>query len=152
MAAPKTLRNDGDVEAFLSAVTDARRRDDAREVVAMMREITGEEPAMWGSSIVGFGTLRYRTKSGQEADWMVTGLSPRKQALTVYLMDGFDRRADLLDRLGPHTTGRSCLYLKRLDVVDHDVLRELIRSSFEQVRAWDAGAQSAQLTTRVEMG
>lgn len=134
MAAPKTQRNDNDVEAFLSAVPDVRRRDDARAVVSMMREITGEDPAMWGTSIIGFGALRYRTKSGQEADWMAVGLSPRKSALTLYLMDGFEDRRDLLDRLGPHTTGRSCLYLKRLDAVDHDVLRQLITESVEQVR------------------
>lgn len=142
MAAPKTQRNDGDVEAFLSSVADPRRREDAREVVAMMREVTGEEPAMWGTSIVGFGTFWYRPggrSTGQETEWMVTGLSPRKQALTVYLMDGFDHRADLLDRLGPHTTGRSCLYLKRLDAIDREALRELIRASYQQVRAWDAG-------------
>lgn len=134
MATLKTQRNDGDVDAFLAAVPDPRRREDARAVLAMMREITGEEPAMWGSSIVGFGSVRYRNTSGKDAEWPAIGLSPRKQALTLYLMDGFEDRRDLLDRLGAHTTGKSCLYVKRLDALDETVLRELISASVAQVR------------------
>jgi hypothetical protein len=142
MTGLKTQRTDADVDTFLSGVPDPRRREDARAVVAMMREITGEEPAMWGTSIVGFGTIRYRNSTGKEAEWPAIGLSPRKQALTLYLMDGFEDRRDLLGRLGAHTTGKACLYVKRLDALDEGVLRELISASVAQVRAPDeSGAE-----------
>ena len=100
-----------------------------------MQEVTGEEPVLWGTSIVGFGSVRLRYASGRELDWPVTGFSPRKTATTVYLMDGFEERSDLLARLGPHSTGRSCLYLKRLSEVDLAVLRELVAESVRHVAA-----------------
>jgi hypothetical protein len=118
------------VGAFIDAVDDDRRRDEARTVLALMRDVTGEEPVMWGPSIIGFGRVHYRYRSGREGDMPAASFSPRKRALTVYLAEGFDRRDDLLPRLGPHTTGRSCLYLKRLDAVDLDVLRALVESSY----------------------
>lgn len=129
MAAPKTRPTDADVGAFLDAIPDERRRDDAKTVCRLMREVTGEEPVLWGTSIVGFGSTRLRYASGRELDWPVTGFSPRKAATTVYLTDGFEERDDLLARLGPHSTGQSCLYLKRLSEIDLDVLRELIAES-----------------------
>jgi len=98
-----------------------------------MREVTGCEPKMWGPSIVGFGRYHYKYESGREGDWPLTGFSPRKQALTVYIMAGFRRYEELLDRLGKHKTGKSCLYLKRLEDVDLEVLRELVHESVEQV-------------------
>ena len=130
MAENKTKPTDADVDAFLEAVESDRRREDARRVLTIMREVTGEEPVMWGPSMIGFGTVHYRYATGREGDTFAAGLSPRKAALTVYLADGFDGREELLARLGPHTTGRACLYLKRLDGVDPDVLRELIESSY----------------------
>lgn len=130
MAENKTKPTDADVDAFIDAVPSDRRRDEARTVLALMREVTGEEPAMWGPSMVGFGSVHYRYDSGREGDMFAAGFSPRKTALTVYLAEGFDEREDLLDRLGPHTTGKSCLYLKRLDAVDLDVLRTLVEISY----------------------
>ena len=118
------------VEDFLARVPDGRRRDDARRLCAMMQQITGEPPAMWGSSIIGFGTYHYRYASGREGDAPLAGFSPRRQHLAIYLVGGFENRHHaLLARLGPHKTGKGCLYIKRLDDVDTDALRELIDRS-----------------------
>ncbi|WP_433223052.1 DUF1801 domain-containing protein [Dactylosporangium sp. CS-047395] len=130
---PKTTRTDASVTEFLAGVADPRRRADAEAVCALMREVTGLEPAMWGPSIVGFGQYHYRYATGREADWPAVGLSPRKQALTLYLSDGYERYAEQLQRLGPHSTGRACLYIKRLADVDVEVLRELIREGFQHI-------------------
>jgi hypothetical protein len=134
MAEPKTRPTDADVGAFLDAVPDERRRADARRVSALLQEVTGEPPVLWGTSIVGFGSTHLRYATGRELDWPVVAFSPRKGATTVYLVDGFEERTDLLERLGPHSTGRSCLYLKRLDDVDLDVLRELVTASVRTAR------------------
>jgi Domain of unknown function (DU1801) len=129
VAGQKTRPTDADVDAFLDSVADERRRDEARTVCRLMQEVTGEEPVLWGTAIVGFGSVPLRYASGRELDWPVVGFSPRKAATTLYLMDGFEERGDLLARLGPHSTGKSCLYLKRLSDVDLDVVRELIAVS-----------------------
>jgi Domain of unknown function (DU1801) len=129
VSGPQTRPTDADVDAFLEAVPDQRRRDEARTVCRLMQEVTGEVPVLWGTGIVGFGSVRLRYASGRELDWPVTGFSPRKTATTVYLMDGFEERLDLLARLGPHSTGKSCLYLKRLSDIDLDVLKALIAES-----------------------
>jgi hypothetical protein len=131
----KTKPTGEDVAAFLDAVPDVRRRDDARAVCALLREVTGQEPRMWGSSIVGFGDTHYRYASGHEGDTFVVGLSPRKAALTVYVMDGFEGREELLSRLGRHSTGKGCLYVKRLADVDLVVLRELLTASVRRTTA-----------------
>jgi Domain of unknown function (DU1801) len=129
VSAPKTRPTDADVGAFLEAIPDQRRRDEARTVCRLMQEVTGEVPVLWGTGIVGFGRVRLRYASGRQLDWPVTGFSPRKTATTIYLMDGFEERLDLLARLGPHSTGKSCLYLKRLSDIDLDVLTALIAES-----------------------
>ncbi len=134
MAEPKTKKTDASVEAFLDAVADPRRREDARAVLALMKRITGEEPKMWGPSIVGFGSYTYTYASGRTGDWPIVGFSPRKQALTLYVMPGFEKDADLMKRLGKHKTGKSCLYLNRLADVDAGVLEELVRRSVERMR------------------
>ena len=134
MAEPKTKKTDAGVEAFLDAVADPRRREDARAVLALMKRITGEEPKMWGPSIVGFGSYTYTYASGRTGDWPIAGFSPRKQALTLYVMPGFEKDADLMKRLGKHKTGKSCLYLNRLADVDAGVLEELVRRSVERMR------------------
>ena len=139
MSDMKTRPEDASVDAFLESVADEKRREDARTVVAMMREVTGEEPRMWGPSMIGFGSYHYRYESGREGDWFLTGVSPRKGALTVYIMAGFDRYDELMARLGKHTTGRSCLYIKRLEDVDRDVLRELIDRSVRHTAAQHGG-------------
>lgn len=129
MSDMKTRPTGHAVEAFLESIVDARQREDCRAVAALMREVTGEEPQMWGESIVGFGAYHYRYASGREGDWFRTGFSPRKQSLTIYLTDGFEQHGELLQRLGKHKLGKSCLYIKRLDDVDIAVLRELVARS-----------------------
>jgi Domain of unknown function (DU1801) len=125
-----TRPTDADVEAYLGSVTDERRRADAEEVLALMREVTGAEPRMWGTSLIGFGRQPYRTADGKEREWFAVGLAPRKAALTLYGLTYYGSNEDLLARLGPHTTGKGCLYVKRLEAVDRDVLTELV------TRAW----------------
>jgi hypothetical protein len=100
----------------------------------MMQKITGREPVLWGTSIIGFGTYTYRYASGKTGDWPLTGVSPRKQALTIYVMSGFTEYDSLLEQLGPHKTGRSCLYIRNLDKVDQKVLARLIRKSVAHLR------------------
>jgi nucleoid DNA-binding protein len=133
VAEPKTQKNTANVTDFLAAVADPKRRADAEAVTALMAEVTGATPTMWGTSIVGFGSYRYRYGSGREGEWPAVGLSPRKASLTVYVSAGFDGYDDLLARLGPHSTGRSCLYIKRLSDVDEGVLRELVAGGFRQL-------------------
>ena len=130
---PKTTRNDASVDDFLASVADPQRRSDAETVCDLMREVTGLEPAMWGPSIVGFGQYQYKYASGRQGDWPAAAFSPRKQSLTLYLAEGFEDSKDLLGRLGKHTTSKACLYIKRLSDVDTDVLRALVRDSFELV-------------------
>ncbi|SNY71344.1 DUF1801 domain-containing protein [Paractinoplanes atraurantiacus] len=130
---PKTTPNDASVAAFVAAVADPKRRADAETVCALMTEATGEQPQMWGTSIIGFGRYHYRYASGQEGDWPAVGLSPRKQALTLYVSAGFAEYDDLLARLGPHSTGKSCLYLKRLTDIDEQALRELVTAAFHHL-------------------
>lgn len=134
MAELKTKKSRASVAAFLNAIDDENKRRDSKAIVALMREVSGEKPVMWGTSIVGFGSYHYRYASGQEGDWMLTGFAPRKQALTLYLMTSFPGQAALLKKLGKHSTGKSCLYIKKLDDVDTDVLRELIARSVEAGR------------------
>ena len=130
----KTQPTEASVEAFLAAVEPAQRREDALAVCALMREITGEAPVLWGPSIVGFGRYTYVNSTRKPAEWPIIGFSPRKAALTVYIMPGFTAQTDLLDRLGPHTTSVSCLYIKRLDQIDVGVLRELCEWSVAEMK------------------
>jgi hypothetical protein len=130
MAELKTKKTQTSVAEFLAGVADEQRRADAETVCALMKDVTGAEPVMWGSSIVGFGTYHYVYATRREGDWPAVGLSPRKQNLTVYISAGFDGYADLLRRLGNHSTGKSCLYVKRLSDVDMDVLRQLVKAGY----------------------
>jgi hypothetical protein len=131
MAELKTRKNEGDVEAFLNGVEHDKRREDSFKVLQMMKDVTGMEPLMWGSSIVGFGSYHYKYASGREGDWFRVGFSPRKQALTLYLMTGFSASEDLMKRLGKYKTGKACLYIRKLEDVDMNVLRELVAQSFK---------------------
>ena len=131
----KTTPTESSVAAFLAGVKDPARRRDCDRVVAMMRKATGAQPKMWGPSIVGFGTYRYKYASGREGDWMLTGFSPRKSDLTLYIMAGFDGYGDLMKRLGKHKTGKSCLYIRKLDDVDMAVLTELVERSVAHMSA-----------------
>jgi len=134
MAELKTQENDQSVDAFLQRVEDEKKRQDSYAVLEMMREATGAEPRMWGESIVGFGKYRYSYASGRQGDWMLVGFSPRKDNLTLYIMAGFDQYDALLAKLGKFKTGKSCLYLKKLEDVDRGVLRELVSQSVEHMR------------------
>jgi hypothetical protein len=125
----KTRANGDDVEAFLDSIADTVRQSDAREVCGLMANATRAPAVMWGSAIVGFGSRRLRYDDGREVDWMVIGFSPRKANTTLYLSGGVDRYADLFVKFGKHTTGKGCLYLKRLSDVDRDVLAEVISRS-----------------------
>lgn len=128
-AVNKTQATDADVEKFLAAIPDPARREDCQRVRALMEAATGAPARLWGPSIVGFGVYHYRYESGREGDWMVTGFSPRKNDLTLYIMPGFANYETLMARLGKHKTGKSCLYLKRLADVDMAVLETLVRES-----------------------
>jgi hypothetical protein len=128
MAELKTKQTDASVEVFLRKIPDPERQRDCRAVAQLMREATGAEPRMWGTSIVGFGSYRYRGATG-EREWFPVGFSPRKQDLTLYILAGFERNAVLMKRLGKYKTGKSCLYLKRLADVDLGVLRQIIEQS-----------------------
>jgi len=130
----KTKVNDTSVTKFLEGVTDEGKRNDAFEILKLMKQVTKEEPKMWGASIVGFGSYHYKGASGREGDWMLTGFSPRKQALTLYLMHGFDAHKDLLKKLGKYKTGMGCLYIKTLDDVDRKVLKELVTASVKRMK------------------
>ena len=137
MAKNKTTQNDGSVDAFLAAVENEQKRTDSLRICEIMEEITGEPAVMWGSSIVGFGSYHYKYASGREGDFMLTGFSPRKQNLTLYIMSGFSRYDELLTKLGKHSTGKSCLYIKRLSDIDEDVLKEMVSSSVQHMRDKD---------------
>ena len=131
-----------DLEAFLEAVPNEQRRADARELCALLSEITGEPPVLWASGIVGFGTYHYRYDSGREGDAPVAGFAPRSAHLVIYLIGGFtDRHEELLERLGPHKTGKSCLYVKRLADIDVDVLRTLVTRSMKVHRGQDRASE-----------
>jgi hypothetical protein len=134
LAELKTRLNEASVDAFLRSIPDEERRRDCRQVAAMMRRITRAKPKMWGTSIVGFGSYHYRYETGREGDWFLTGFSPRKQDLTLYVMAGFVRHDSLLKKLGKHKTGKSCLYIKRLADVDAGVLEALVSESVKQTR------------------
>ena len=125
----KTQKNDASVEEFLNGITDERKREDSFAILDLMREITGDEPAMWGTSINGFGSYRYQYASGRDGEWFLTGFSPRKQNLTLYIMSGFNNYDSLLSDLGKYKTGKSCLYINKLDDVNLPALRELIEQS-----------------------
>ncbi len=135
----KTTENDGDVQAFIAAVEDEKKRQDSQALIDLMRDVMGAEPKMWGDSIVGFGKYRYEYKSGRTDVWFPVGFSPRKANLVLYLMGGYEERTDLLAKLGKHSVGKGCLYVKRLAEVDTSVLRELIAWS----KAWAATQDKA---------
>ena len=143
--APALRRTGAPVAEFLARIPDERRRKDAHRLCVIMREITGEPPAMWGTSIIGFGSYHYRYPSGHEGDSALASFSPRSQHLAIYLVGEFtDRHQSALARLGPHNTGKGCLYVKRLDDVDAGALRELIdrsvrvRRDVDRASAWRA--------------
>ncbi len=135
MTRPKTRQTDADVFAFLDAVADDTRRQDSHALVDMMRKATAAEPRMWGSSIVGFGSYHFTYDNGREGEWMLCGFSPRKQSLVLYIMPGFKSYDNLLKKLGKYSTGKSCLYIRKLADVDGESLQQLIDDSVDQMRS-----------------
>lgn len=133
MAELKTKVNDASVDRFLDAIADAQVRQDCRTIAEIMQAATKAKPKMWGAAIVGFGECRYVYASGREGDWMLIGFSPRKQNITLYLMDGFDKYGELLAGLGKHSHAKSCLYIKRLSDIHLPTLKKLIRASVQQI-------------------
>ncbi|MEP0821941.1 MAG: DUF1801 domain-containing protein [Ignavibacterium sp.] len=130
----KTRKSRRSVAAFVGAIKDPVRRSECRKVLKLMRIATGLKPAIWGPTIVGFGTYHYRYQSGREGDWFLTGFSPRKSALTLYIMAGLRNYRPLLKNLGPHSIGSSCLYIKALKDVDMKVLEKLVKQSVRDLR------------------
>lgn len=143
MAEPKTKPTNESVKDFLNRIPEAERREDCFAVAKMMEEVTGEKPKMWGPSIVGFGSYHYKYASGLEGDWPIAAFSPRKKDLTVYLMMGFEKRAELMDKLGKHKHAKSCLYIKRLSDIHVPTLKKLIKVSVKDLKAY-IKAQSAK--------
>ena len=134
MAELKTKKTEASVEDFLNTIKDEQTRQDCFEIAKMMKHVTRSEPKMWGSSIVGFGSRHLKYASGRELDWMLTGFSPRKANITLYILGGFEKQADLLKKLGKYTTGKGCLYIKKLKDVDTKVLKELVRESVQSMK------------------
>ena len=134
MAENKTQKTGASVEDFINSVEIKRRREDGFTLLQVMKEITGEDPEMWGPSVTGFGDYHYKYESGREGDFFLTGFSPRKQSLSLYIMAGFEEYDSLLGALGKHRKGASCLYINKLADVDMNILRELIEKSVEQAR------------------
>ncbi len=135
MGTSKTRPTSVSVESFLDSFADDSKRADSRTLIDMMQALTGAEPAMWGPSIIGFGSYHYRYDSGREGDSPIVGFSPRKATLVVYIVPGFNDADALLKKLGKHTTGKSCLYIRRLADIDLSVLRTLVKGSIAAVRA-----------------
>lgn len=140
MAENKTQKTGASVKDFINSVEIKRRREDGFTLLELMKEVTGEDPEMWGPSIIGFGDYHYRYESGREGDFFLTGFSPRKQSLSLYIMAGFEEYDSLLASLGKHRKGASCLYINKLADVDMGVLRELIEKSVEQARKSNVAA------------
>ena len=132
MAELKTKPTNESVQKYLKGITDPVKREDSLAILKLMTEITGEKPKMWGPSIVGFGSYHYKYPTGQEGDWPIIGFSPRKQNLTLYVLNGSAGENELLQKLGKHTTGKSCLYIKRLSDVDMSTLKKVVTQSYKR--------------------
>lgn len=131
MSGNKTVPTQVDVDAFVAAIENEKKRSQAEQLLMMFKTITGMTPKMWGPSIIGFGQYHYRYASGREGDMLLTGFSPRAQNFSLYVLSGFDQLSELLSKLGKHKTGKACLYIKSLDDVDLSVLEAIIKGSLE---------------------
>jgi len=135
MAELKTKKTRASVTKFLNSIENEKRRKDGLELLRIFGEVTGLEPKMWGGSIVGFGEYHYKSeRSRQEGDWPLTGFSPRKQSMTVYIMPGFSKYQSLMKKLGKHKSSVSCIYINKLEDVDIEVLKQIIRKSVADMR------------------
>ena len=136
MAEMKTKPTKESVKEFLNKIPEPERRADCFAVAKIMEEVTGEKPTMWGPSIVGFGSYHYKYASGREGDWPMAAFSPRKKDLTVYLMMGFEKRTELMEKLGKHSSSKSCLYIKRLSDIHLPTLKKLIKVSVKDLKEY----------------
>lgn len=127
----KTKMNNADVNKFLNSISDEKKRNDSLVILGLMKKITKTEPKMWGNSIIGFGSYHYKYESGREGDWFLTGFSPRKQNLSIYLISGFKELDDLLENLGNYKSSVSCLYVKNLEDIDLKILEKMIKKSVQ---------------------
>ncbi|WP_395373500.1 DUF1801 domain-containing protein [Marinicella sp. W31] len=134
MSENKTQKNAASVQAFLETVEHKQKLEDSQQLLHMMQAVSGEEPAMWGPSIIGFGEYHYKYDSGREGDFMRIGFSPRKSNISIYIIPGFSPYQDLMDKLGKHKLGKSCLYINKLADVDQDVLKELMARSLDDMK------------------
>lgn len=134
MAELKTIPTKISVDKFLKGITDEKKRADCYQILKMMEKATKSRPKMWGTSIIGFGDAHYVYESGHEGDWFITGFSPRKQNLTLYMMGGFNQFEDLMKKLGKHSVGKGCLYINKMEDVDAKVLKELITKSVKMAK------------------
>lgn len=135
MAELKTKLNDASVVKFLTTIENEQQRKDSFEILALMKDATGDEPKMWGDSIVGFGTYHYKYATGREGDWMRIGFSPRKGKISLYLMCEVEHQTEILDRIGKYKTGKSCFYINKMADIDRAVLKELIESAIDKIEA-----------------
>lgn len=135
MSTIKTLVNDTPVSVYVASLSDELRRNEAKELLKIFKLATGMDPKMWGTSIVGYGSYHYKSeRSRQEGDWPLTAFSMRKSAISIYIMPGFDKYTELLEKLGKHKTGVGCLYIKKLSEVDSTVLSTIIKSSYNEMK------------------
>ncbi len=138
MAELKTKPNSANINDFLSKVENEQKRADSYKILELMKKVTGEEPIMWGNSIIGFGNYHYKYASGREGDWFLTGFSPRKQNFSIYLMSCENEKnlSQLFSKLGKHKTGKSCLYFNKLADIDINVFEELIQQSVKDLKTY----------------
>lgn len=134
MSTLKTRPNDRSVAAFIASVESSQKREDSQTLLSLTQEITGEQPVMWGESIVGFGSYHLKYQSGRELDWMLAGFSPRKQSMTIYMMGGFENQEELLSKIGKAKHSVGCLYVKKLEDIDLNVLSDMIKLSIATVK------------------
>lgn len=134
MSDMKTKPTRRSVPRFIRAIDHPRRRADCEALLPLFKRVTGRDPVLWGDKIVGYGAYHYKYASGREGDWPITGFSPGKQQLTLYVMPGFSNYGQLLDKLGKYRTGKSCLYITRLENVDMAVLEQLLRRAVADMR------------------
>lgn len=135
MADIKTKKNNASVEEFIESLDNRRRKDDAKKLLSLYEEVLKLEPSMWGDSIIGYGQYHYKSeRSRQEGDWPLAGFSPRKQSMTLYIMTGIQKYENLFEKLGKHKRSLSCLYINKLEDVDTEILKEIIKISYEDAK------------------
>jgi len=129
MTANKTTQNEDSVDEFLKKIEDPEKQKTSWQLLEIIKEISGKEPKMWGDYIIGFGKYHYKYATGREGDWMRIAFSPRKQNFSIYIMDGFDNHSELMEKLGKYKTGKSCLYINKLQDIDTNILKEIMKES-----------------------